>query len=61
VHLDVRAGTGLVGAQRLATREVEGARLLALGATRGRLLPAADDNESCLVTQDIEGNESGLD
>jgi hypothetical protein len=57
----VRAGTGLVGAQRLATLEAEGARLLAFGATRVRLLPAGDDNESCLVMQDIEGNEVCLD
>jgi hypothetical protein len=26
-----------------------------------RLLPADDDNESCLVMQDIEGNEFCLD
>jgi hypothetical protein len=26
-----------------------------------RLLPADDDNESCLVMQDIEGNEFDLD
>jgi hypothetical protein len=28
---------------------------------RVRLLPADDDNESCLVMQDIEGNEFDLD
>jgi Glyoxalase-like domain len=58
LHLDVRVGTGLVGAERLATLEAECARL---GAARVRLLPADDDNESCIVMQDIEGNEFDLD
>jgi hypothetical protein len=57
LHLDVRAGTGLAGEQRLAALEAEGARLAALGAVRVRLLPADGGNESCLVMQDIEGNE----
>ena len=61
VHLDVRVGTGLVGAERLAALEAECARLLPLGATRLRLLPADDVNESCLVMQDVEGNEFCLD
>jgi hypothetical protein len=61
VHLDVRVGTGLTGDERLAALESEGARLVALGATRLRLLPADDDEESCLVMQDIEGNEFCLD
>jgi hypothetical protein len=61
VHLDVRVGTGLVGEERLATLEAECARLIALGAVRLRLLPADDDNESCIVMQDIEGNEFCLD
>ncbi|MFF9283311.1 VOC family protein [Streptomyces griseosporeus] len=61
VHLDVRAGTGLVGAERLAVLEAECARLVALGATRVRLLPADEDNESCIVMQDVEGNEFCLD
>lgn len=60
VHLDVRVGTGLVGAERLATLEAECARLVALGATRVGLLPA-DDEESCIVMQDVEGNEFCLD
>ena len=61
LHLDVRVGTGLVGEERLATLEAECARLAALGAVRVRLLPADGDNESCLVMQDIEGNEFDLD
>ena len=61
VHLDVRVGTGLVGAERLATLEAECARLIDLGATRVRLLKADEFNESCLVMQDVEGNEFCLD
>ncbi|MFD7515387.1 VOC family protein [Streptomyces niveus] len=61
VHLDVRVGTGLVGEERLAALEAECARLVALGAVRGQLLPADDENESCQPMQDIEGNEFCLD
>jgi len=61
VHLDVRVATGLVGEERLAALEAECARLTQLGATRVRLLPADDENESCLVMADIEGNEFCLD
>ncbi|MDG4791386.1 VOC family protein [Micromonospora sp. WMMD1102] len=61
VHLDVRVGVGLVGEERLAVLEAECARLVALGAVRERLLPADDDNESCIVMQDVEGNEFCLD
>ncbi|MFJ3219677.1 VOC family protein [Kitasatospora sp. NPDC086801] len=61
VHLDVRVGTGLVGEERLAALEAECARLVALGAVRVRLLRADGFNESCLVMQDIEGNEFCLD
>jgi hypothetical protein len=61
VHLDVRVGTGLVGAERLAALEAECARLVPLGAKRVRLLCADGFDESCLVMQDIEGNEFCLD
>jgi len=61
VHLDVRVGTGLVGEERLAALESECARLVALGAVRGRLLVADEDNESCQLMQDVEGNEFCLD
>ncbi|MFC8228081.1 VOC family protein [Streptomyces sp. NPDC057287] len=61
VHLDVRVGTGLVGEERLAALEAECARLLPLGAVRGQLLLADEDNESCLNMQDVEGNEFCLD
>ncbi|WP_043498144.1 VOC family protein [Streptomyces glaucescens] len=61
VHLDVRVGTGLVGEERLAALEAECARLVALGAVRVRLLPADEENESCLLMQDVEGNEFCLD
>ncbi|MGI5466734.1 VOC family protein [Streptomyces sp. CA-132043] len=61
VHLCVRVGTGLVGQERLAALEAECARLVPLGATRFQLLLADEENESCLVMQDIEGNEFCLD
>ncbi|MEU2157229.1 VOC family protein [Streptomyces sp. NPDC019396] len=61
LHLDVRVGTGLVGEERLATLEAECTRLVALGAVRVRLLTADDENESCIVMQDVEGNEFCLD
>ena len=57
----MRVGTGLVGDERLAALEAECARLVAIGAVRVRLLPADGDDESCLVMQDIEGNEFCLD
>ncbi|OBA87039.1 VOC family protein [Mycobacterium sp. SMC-16] len=61
VHLDVRVATGLAGDERLAALETECERLVALGAVRVRLLPADDINESCIVMQDVEGNEFCLD
>ncbi|GAA4792156.1 VOC family protein [Streptomyces sanyensis] len=61
VHLDVRAGTGLVGQERLAALEAECARLLALGAVHVRTMVADEENESCIVMQDVEGNEFCLD
>lgn len=61
VHLDVRIGPGLVGEERLDALEAECSRLLPLGAVRVRLLPADEEDESCLVMQDVEGNEFCLD
>ncbi|MEW2412904.1 VOC family protein [Streptomyces sp. NPDC046866] len=61
VHLDVRVATGLEGEERLAALEAEGARLAGLGAVRVRLLRADGFDESCLVMQDVEGNEFCLD
>ncbi|MGH8876029.1 MAG: VOC family protein [Stackebrandtia sp.] len=61
VHLCVRAGTGLVGDERLAALEAECERLVALGAVKQRVLYADEDNESTIVMQDIEGNEFCLD
>lgn len=61
VHLDIRVGTGLVSADRLGALESECARLLEFGATRVRLLRAAGGEESCIVMQDVEGNEFCLD
>jgi hypothetical protein len=61
VHLDVRVGAGLVGEERLAALEAEAVRLEALGATRGQLLVADEENESCQVMHDVEGNEFCLD
>jgi hypothetical protein len=61
VHLDVRVGTGLVGAERLAALEAERTRLLALGAVQVQVLLADEVNESCIVMQDVEGNEFCLD
>ena len=61
VHLDVRVGTGLVGAERLAALEAECARLVPLGAVHVQTLYADDENESCIPMQDIEGNEFCID
>ncbi|MGW0121407.1 VOC family protein [Streptomyces sp. NPDC003327] len=61
VHLDVRAGTGLVGAERLAALEAECARLTKLGAVHVNTLYADEENESCINMQDVEGNEFCLD
>jgi hypothetical protein len=61
LHLDVRVGTGLVGDERLTTLEAECARVVALGAVHLKTLRADDYNESCIVMQDVEGNEFCLD
>lgn len=57
VHLDVRVASGLTGDDRVDALEAECARLVALGASRVRLLEADDEDEACLVMQDLEGNE----
>lgn len=61
VHLDVRVGTGLVGEERLAALKAECERLITLGAVCVQVLLADEDNESCIVMQDIEGNEFCID
>ena len=61
VHLDVRVGTGLTGAERLAALDAESDRLVALGATQVRRMTADGVDESCIVMQDVEGNEFCLD
>ena len=61
VHLDVRVGTGLTGEERVTALVTEATRLEALGARRQQLLLADEENESCLVMQDVEGNEFCLD
>ncbi|MGV9407120.1 VOC family protein [Streptomyces sp. NPDC003667] len=61
VHLDVRAGAGLRGEERLAALQAECDRLVALGAKCEQVLLADEFNESCIVMQDIEGNEFCLD
>ena len=61
LHLDVRVGVGLTGDERVAVLEAEAERLEALGARRVRLMLADEENESCLVMQDVEGNEFCLD
>ncbi|MBT2501263.1 VOC family protein [Curtobacterium sp. ISL-83] len=61
VHLDVRVGTGLAGAERLAALDAERDRLVALGGTQFRRMTADGINESCIVMQDVEGNEFCLD
>ncbi|OIV37889.1 hypothetical protein BIV57_08495 [Mangrovactinospora gilvigrisea] len=61
VHLDVRTATGLVGEERLAVLQAECDRLVALGASLFQVLLADEENESCFVMQDVEGNEFCLD
>jgi hypothetical protein len=61
VHLDVRVGTGLVGDERLAALQAEQKRLEAVGAKHQTTLYADGVDESCIVMQDIEGNEFCLD
>ncbi|MFF0266337.1 VOC family protein [Kribbella sp. NPDC004536] len=61
VHLDVRVGTGLVGAERLAALTAERDRLIPLGAVEVLLQEADEVNESCIWMNDVEGNDFCLD
>ncbi|MFG2679709.1 VOC family protein [Streptomyces sp. NPDC048392] len=61
VHLDVRVGAGLAGEERLAALQAECTRLVALGAVCERVMPADEENESCITMLDVEGNEFCLD
>ncbi|WP_141857111.1 VOC family protein [Kribbella jejuensis] len=61
VHLDVRVGTGLTGAERLAALTAERDRLLPLGAVEVLLQEADEVNESCIWMNDVEGNDFCLD
>jgi hypothetical protein len=61
VHLDVRVGTGMVGAERLAALKAEQERLEKLGATVFQIQEADGFNESCITMLDVEGNEFCLD
>lgn len=62
VHLDVRAGAGLVNDERMTALEAECDRLVALGATRlQRFEPGVELSAGHIVMQDPEGNEFCLD
>ncbi|WLP90692.1 VOC family protein [Gordonia sp. NB41Y] len=62
LHLDVRAAPGLQGDARMNALEVEGERLVGLGATRlTRIEPAPPLEGGHIVMADPEGNEFCLD
>lgn len=62
VHLDVRAAPGLQGDERMTALEAACARLVALGATRGRRFePDPPLSAGFIVMTDPEGNEFCLD
>ncbi|MEJ7633196.1 VOC family protein [Aeromicrobium sp.] len=62
VHLDVRVAVGQSGDERMATFEVEAARLAELGATRAyRVEPDGRMELGFLSMLDPEGNEFCLD
>ena len=62
LHVDVRAGTGLQGDERMAALEAEAERLVALGATRlDRFEPDPLKGAGHVVMADPEGNEFCLD
>src|SRR4051812_847757 len=60
-HLDVRAAPGLPTEPRMAALEEEAARLVGLGASRGRRYEADAAGAGHIVMQDPEGNEFCLD
>ncbi|RJQ73800.1 VOC family protein [Pseudonocardiaceae bacterium YIM PH 21723] len=61
VHVDVKAGIGLVGDERFAVLDAERVRLEALGASSVLIQRADGFHESCIWMQDIEGNDFCLD
>jgi hypothetical protein len=61
VHLDVRAGAGRTGDDRMAALEAECARLLALGASRVKRFKADAGSDGFILMRDPEGNEFCLD
>lgn len=61
VHIDVRVAPHLHGDERTQAIEAEAVRLEHLGAKRGPLLLADDENETCQNMFDVEGNEFCLD
>ncbi|MEE1737602.1 VOC family protein [Streptomyces sp. BE147] len=61
LHLDLRAAPGQSGDERMATLEVEAARLEKLGAQRLYRLEPDGVDEGIIVMADPEGNEFCLD
>lgn len=62
LHLDVRAGPGLRGEERMAALEAEAERLVALGAVRlERFEPDPPMSLGFITMRDPEGNEFDLD
>ena len=61
VHLDLRAAVGLTGEARLEALEAEGARLVALGASRVQRFEPGALSDGFIVMRDPEGNEFCLD
>jgi glyoxalase superfamily protein len=61
VHLDLRAGAGLTGDDRMAALEAECARLIAAGASRVQRFEVDAGSSGFIVMHDPEGNEFCLD